>query len=124
MTRLVAVIGLATCLLSTACKPTCQDTCRHFYADAPDGCGASPSGIPADEAISSCTEVCQNALQIPGEPVNPTDRRFDPERQALLSESNTLANEQEAAAWMDCVWTFSDEECPTRLDQQYCVKIF
>jgi hypothetical protein len=115
-------LGLLTQL--GACNPTCQSSCRRFYADAPDGCGASPEGLPAADAIESCIDICQDALQITGEPVDPNDPRFNPKFVAPLNQQATLSNEQEAAAWMDCVWSFTDEECPTKLDDQFCVKIF
>ncbi|HMV66255.1 MAG TPA: hypothetical protein PKA64_05355 [Myxococcota bacterium] len=107
-----------------ACNPTCQSSCRRFYADAPDGCGAGPEGKPAAEAIDSCINICQDAMQITGEPVDPEDPRFNPLYVAPLNQQATLSNEQEAAAWMDCVWSFSDDECTSKLDDQYCVKIF
>jgi hypothetical protein len=123
-TRWTAALALLT-VLSTACgQPTCLSTCRRFYAPEPDGCGAAPDGLTTEDAIGQCTDICQAAIQIPGEPVDPNDRRFNPEVVAPLNETHALANEQEAAAWMDCVWTFDDETCPLKLDAQYCAKIF
>jgi hypothetical protein len=116
-----ACLIAAVAMLASACGPTCQDTCRRFYDETE--CNAPPSGIPSDEAVSSCTQICQEALQVTGEDVAATDRRFDPEITAPLNASTTLANEQEAAAWMDCVGTFTDDECYL-LDDQYCAKIF
>ena len=107
-----------------ACGQTCQTTCRRFYADAPDGCGAAPEGKPADEAIESCIEICQDALQVTGPPVDPNDARFNPNFISPLNQQATLSTEQEAAAWMDCVWSFEDDVCFEKLDDQYCVKIF
>lgn len=121
MRALLPASLLLAAVLTTACGPTCQSTCTRFYAETE--CNAPPRGISADEAIPSCITICQDALQIAGPEPSPTDRRFDPTLTAPLNESPTLENEREAAAWMDCVWTFTDDECAL-LDQQYCAKIF
>lgn len=120
MPRSIALL-LTVAAATQACQPTCQSTCRHFYD--PIECDASPAGLSAEEAIESCIDVCQSALQIAGT-VEEDDRRFDPDFIAPLNQSSTLANEAEAAAWMDCVWSFSDDQCDSRLQDQYCVKIF
>lgn len=112
---------LALTALTTACSPTCQTTCQRFYDETE--CAAGPAGIPNDDAINSCLTICQDALQVTGEPVTTGDRRFDPQIISPGNISSTLENEQEAAAWMDCVASFADDECYL-LDQQYCVKIF
>jgi len=106
----------------TACGPTCQSTCRRFYD--PIECDATPRGLTSEEAIEQCISVCQNALQVTGPEVTADDRRFNPDFISPLNQSSTLSNEREAAAWMDCVWTFDDDECKTRLADQYCAKIF
>jgi hypothetical protein len=121
--RTIALLLLASTAL-TACGPTCQSSCRRFYGSDAGECGASPEGLPAEEAIEGCIDICQDALQVTGEPVDPNDPRFNPNFIAPLNQQATLSNEQEAAAWMDCVWSFSDDECFEKLDDQYCVKIF
>ncbi|MGC6494047.1 MAG: hypothetical protein ACON5B_14520 [Myxococcota bacterium] len=109
-------------LMNTACGPTCAESCRRFYSE--DQCDAAPVGKDANEAIAECTKQCQDALQVPGSPVSSNDARFNPNLRAPLNQSYELANEEEAAAWMDCVWSFSDEECPVELENQACVPIF
>jgi hypothetical protein len=119
---LAAPLLAVTLLALEACKPTCQSTCRRFYD--PTECNATPQGVASEEAIEGCIDVCQDALQITGPEVDPDDRRFNPDFIAPLNQTSTLASEREAAAWMDCVWSFSDDECESRLGDQYCVKIF
>lgn len=118
----MVIASLAATILLAGCQPTCQSTCVHFYSD--EECGAGPEGKPTEDAIQECIAVCQDALNVPGEEVDPRDRRYNPEFTAPLEQSHTLSNEKEAAAWMDCVWSFPDDECHDRLDAQYCVKIF
>lgn len=113
---------LAMVTFASACGPTCQSTCRRFYED--EQCNAGPAGLATEEAIGQCQDICQDALQVAGPDVEPGDRRFNPDFVAPLNQSSTLETEREAAAWMDCVWSFSDEECPSRLDDAYCAKIF
>lgn len=112
----------STALLASACGPTCQDSCRRFYDETE--CDAAPAGLAPEDAIAQCIDICQDALQETGPEVDPNDRRFNPELIVPASESPTLADEREAAAWMDCVWSFSDDECPTALEDQYCARIF
>ncbi|MFM2162479.1 MAG: hypothetical protein RLZZ383_1991 [Pseudomonadota bacterium] len=116
------VLGFA--LASQACAPTCSATCRRFYAPPPEGCDAPPESLTAEEAQAQCVAVCNTAMQIPGPAPSPTDRRFDPESIYLAGEVPTLANEKEAAAWIDCVWSFDDDVCHDKLDRQYCAKIY
>ncbi len=109
-------------VLASACEPTCQDTCRRFYED--EQCDAGPDGLDNERAIEQCLDICSDALQVTGPEVDVRDRRFNPDFVAPLNQTSTLDSEREAAAWMDCVWSFSDDECPTALDDQYCAKIF
>ena len=121
MRWMFAALAMSSVVL-TACQPTCQSSCTRFYSD--EECGAGPAGQPTEEAIQTCISVCQEALQVPGEDVDSNDRRFNPDFVAQTNESHTLTTEREAAAWMDCVWSFEDDQCFERLDAQYCVKIF
>jgi hypothetical protein len=111
-----------TALLSTACGPTCASSCRRFYDQ--EACNAGPEGLATEDAIAQCTDICHSALQLTGPEPAADDRRFNPEFIAPATQQTTLANEREAAAWMDCVWSFSDDECGDRLGDRYCALIF
>lgn len=122
MRRSLALALLVAPALLAACGPTCQSTCRRFYEQ--EQCDALPEGLPREDAISQCYDICQDALQNTGPAITEGDRRFNPELVAPPNVVSTLETEQEVAAWVDCVWSFSDDECHDKLDDQYCVKIF
>jgi hypothetical protein len=118
----VVAAGLIAAIFLAGCQPTCSSTCTRFYAETE--CGAGPEGLPTEDAIQECVAICQEAVTLPGPEVVENDRRFNPDFTAPLDQSHTLDDEREASAWMDCVWSFTDEECHDRLDAQYCAKIF
>ena len=108
---------------ATACGPTCAETCRRYHAE--DQCDAAPQGLSAEEAIGQCVQICEAALVQTGPEPSARDPRFDPENISSATRSPQIENEREAAAWMDCVATFTDlQECRERLDDQYCVPVF
>lgn len=112
-----AVVGV----FGAGCKPTCVSTCNRYYAE--EECDARPDGIPADEAIPSCITACEAAIDVPGPAPAATDPRFL--GTAPSPTAGELANEQEAAAWMDCVWSFATlEECREDLDRQFCMQVY
>lgn len=129
----VAVVPLSIALITLgACgdPKTCAASCDRFYAA--DQCDAAPAGIAQEEAIAGCTRECNAALQAPAsdtdfdatDPWYENDRRFNPNFVAPLDKTHELTNDREAAAWIDCVWYFSDTECNEKLSAQYCAKIF
>lgn len=115
----LALVGLAAVL--AGCGPTCQDSCRRMYAE--DQCDAGTAGLSTETVIGECTRVCQSALQVPGPDVDAADRRFNPEVLVPAGSAPTLENERQAAAWMDCVWFYDDDECQTRLPDGYCLRV-
>lgn len=117
------IAGLALAVLCTGCSPTCQSTCNRYYSV--DECDAKPAGIEEDEALKACVEVCESAITQPGPAPSPTDPRFSGTASAPPTRSPQIDNELEAAAWMDCVWSFEDrDECKDKLDKQFCVQVF
>jgi len=117
------IAGLALAVLGTGCQPTCQSTCNRYYSV--DECDAKPAGIDEDEALQLCLQTCSDALDQPGPAPSPTDARFSPTNSAPPTRSPQIENELEAAAWMDCVWSFEDrDECQDKLNKQVCVQVF
>jgi hypothetical protein len=111
---------VATSALVVGCDmPTCQNTCRRFYAE--DECNAPPAGRSRDEVITECIDACNEALEVPGPAPDPHDARFDPNK-IPPPQKPVLNNEKEVGAWMDCVWSFSDEECDEAL-QKHCARV-
>lgn len=120
--RWIAPVGVGLMLSVQGCTPTCSTTCQHYYEA--DQCDAPPAGLAREDAIAQCTNVCQDALQQTGPAPDPTDPRFNPAVISPPTKSPQITNEREAAAWMDCVWSFADDVCPSRLGDQYCVRVF
>lgn len=119
--RLAMFIVLATTSLAAGCGPTCQSTCRRMYGT--NQCQVVLPFAPNADPVNDCTRICQGAMEVPGDPVERNDARFNPLTQ--YNGSNTsLANEREAVAWMECVWSFDDAECDVRLQAQYCALIY
>lgn len=109
----------------TACGPTCAQTCDHYIAE--DACDAGPSGKPIEDAIEGCIQQCNRAMATPGPAPAATDGRFNPTipTPTNIPGEDVLKNDQEAAAWMDCVWSFADlAECRTELGKQACAPVF
>lgn len=106
---LVSASLVAVCPLAGGCGHTCEDTCNRFYAE--DECdGRGPGFVTEIEAIQSCQQACSEALKTPGPAPSESDPAFNPALPyaSSLSSVNVLTNEQEAAAWIDCVWFFED----------------
>lgn len=122
--RIFALLAMVGSSVLVGCGPECRSTCERVYDDAQ--CGVTIAGADEGELIDDCERICNNALQVPGPAVDPSDRRFNPGAQVISSsaEDRELANENEAGAWIDCVWTFNDAECPDKLDDQYCISVF
>ncbi|HHO53217.1 MAG TPA: hypothetical protein ENK18_20665 [Deltaproteobacteria bacterium] len=82
-----------------ACGYNCQSTC--FRIHDPSACAVEIAGQTPQSRIQDCTVQCENAL----ERVGPMGS-YDP----TLRSQESLLNEQQAAAWMDCVWAVECSE--------------
>lgn len=99
--------GFALASLASGCGPSCDDTCFRMF-DASE-CNVQPGGLPAPQLIDRCRAECGDALKAVGG-LNGYDPRS---RQVAAFE---LSTETQAAAWMDCVWSYDDSECREELD--------
>lgn len=127
MRSLVPFALLAAPALLAACGPTCAQTCERYLAETE--CDAAPDAISVEEALAGCNAQCNRAMATPGPRPADGDPRFNPGVAGTFTgdPSNALRNDQEAAAWMDCVWSFTDlAECRRELssDVQACVPVF
>lgn len=117
---------LAVPALLAGCGPTCAQTCERYLAEAE--CDGAPDAISVEQALQGCNAQCNRAMATPGPAPAPDDGRFNPANPGSsgLDPSDVLRNDQEAAAWMDCVWSFTDlEECRRELgERQSCVAVF
>jgi hypothetical protein len=107
---------LSSALWASACGPNCQQTCNHIFDGS--GCGLEQPGTTAADQIGRCVEECEGALQQAG-----TVGSYNPTEPNYTGKDVDLANEQQAAAWMDCVWFYTPDstkdQCES-LEQGYC----
>lgn len=118
MIRALALSSVAISFLGLfACGPTCQNTCSRVYND----CGITKTGQTRDELLDRCEDECSGALKNAGD-----QGEYNPLTPRQSAESLVLENEEQAAAWMDCVWekvpNASPEECQS-LDAGFCAPI-
>lgn len=101
---LVALVALGVSLVGlVACGPNCQNTCDQVY----NACSIDKPGQTKSELLGSCNDECNSALQNSGDL-----GEYDPFARRSSSQSITLENEAQAAAWMDCVWFYAPDATP------------
>lgn len=105
MRGLLVIVGIGAALGLTGCGESCESTCQHVYD--PSECGVVLPGVTPKELIQTCVRECNTALQKTGE------MRFDPNQTLGSDDAWKLENEQEAAAWIDCVWSQAPEDGKT-----------
>lgn len=90
--------------LLTGCGETCQSTCTHVYD--PSECGIIIPGVGTDKIVGECVRQCERALATPGD-----IGTYDPKSRNTGADIK-LENDQQAAAWIDCVWEIAPEPGP------------
>ena len=90
-------------LFAVGCGETCQSTCAHIYD--PSECGITHQGFDADYLIKTCVSDCEKALANPGEMGT-----YNPTVYQQGNENVELEFDQQAAAWIDCVWEKAPED--------------
>ncbi len=104
-------MGLAAVAALQACTThNCQTTCRHVYEASE--CDINQAGRTDDEAISDCVATCESALQHPGglcapDPETGEEECYDPHLRYPANDRPVLQTDQQAAAWIDCVWEYA-----------------
>lgn len=121
----IAALLTGTAAALAGCGPTCQSTCQRMYGDGPGECYVSAKQLSRVEAAQRCADACANAMNTPGDAPAFNDPRYNPSLQytSSVSLTATLENQNHAAAWMDCVWSFEDDVCHDKLEDQFCVQI-
>lgn len=117
----LALLGLSAAglLLGTACGPNCQNTCNQVYTQ----CNIQKAGQTQEELFRECVSECNAAMQESGE-----QGAYNPEQRRSSNEPLTLENDQQAAAWMDCVWNHAPDATPEQCEELdpstgYCAPI-
>lgn len=105
MSRHLLLVAPVAAFALTGCGYNCQDTCRHVYAESE--CAVSTPGITAESSIADCESRCEDALSHTGD-----QGVYDPYVPNNGAVAITLDNDEQAAAWMDCVWTTAPAEGP------------
>lgn len=100
----LSIVAIATLGL-TGCGETCQSTCTHVYD--PAECGITIAGVQSNALIADCIDECEDALATPGDIGN-----YNPTVNSAASENIELLTDQQAAAWIDCVWDAAPEPGP------------
>lgn len=98
---LVSFVVLLAVPLLTGCGETCQSTCDHVYASSE--CGIHIPGATTDKVIGDCVRSCERALSTPGDMGT-----YDPHARNPGVKIE-LETDQQAAAWIDCVWEIAPE---------------
>ena len=103
MSRSMIAILLVGATQITACGPDCQATCNKLYQ--PSECGITrPGGFTVNDLTGRCMTECQSAMSKPG-----LIGDYNPLGDYSSQEVPSLDNDQQAAAWMDCVANASCE---------------
>jgi hypothetical protein len=108
--RLVAA-AVVSVVLGSGCGPNCEDACRKLYGPSPDCDLPTPGWDNWTDKFIDCRDECEDALKFTGDLGG-----YDPDQRNTTGASIKLANERQAAAWMDCVDASSCE----RLSDGYC----
>ena len=115
--RAVGISTLAlVAQLAVGCGPNCQSTCNRLYVE--EECNIQRPGYEGEkvgELIQQCMDLCEGALEVPGELEG-----YNPDDRVGSSDSIDLENEKQAAVWMDCIAETSCED----LNQGYCAPIW
>ncbi|GDX82691.1 hypothetical protein LBMAG42_45020 [Deltaproteobacteria bacterium] len=107
----VVVFAILGSLLG--CGPTCRTTCETLYGSGQDQCNINVPDFEGEEGanrlIVECQATCEEAMTNTGtvgtyDPNSNTDTKID------------IANEKQAALWMDCVATTSCDN----MDKGFC----
>jgi len=113
-------LGLMTAgwSLMSACGPDCQSTCSKLYSQAGE-CQFTSAGDPdGQKNYSRCMDECESALAVPGEAGD-----YNPQEKTPSSQAIELANDQQAAMWMDCVEEKACEKLKTS-GGRFCAPIW
>lgn len=104
---------LAGSLFAAGCGPNCQSTCNTLYQE--NECNIQSAGASRSELLKICNKECNLALSTPGELGDYKPHEYTPK-----SVTTELENDQQAAAWMDCV---EAKDC-TLLSDGYCAPVW
>ena len=109
------MFGLVVVLLGSlmGCGPSCRTSCERLYGSGEDECNINVPDFEGEEGanrlIIECESVCDDAMSNTG-----TVGTYDPNSNA--DSTISIANEKQAALWMDCV---SETSCDN-ISKRFC----
>ncbi|MSQ01357.1 MAG: hypothetical protein EXR71_05605 [Myxococcales bacterium] len=107
------VLVLAILATLVGCGPNCRSTCERLYGSGEDECNINVPDFEGEEGanrlVIECQQVCDGAMADAG-----SVGSYDPNSNA--DEDVSIANEKQAALWMDCV----DGTSCDNLGKGYC----
>lgn len=89
----------------------CQNTCEKLFGTEAEECNIVVPGRTGDEMKNDCMAQCNYAMARSGELGD-----YSPNERTGGNEDVTITNDQQAAAWMDCI---AETAC-TDLQANYC----
>lgn len=108
----VALAAFPALFAGCGTPKNCQNACDKLFQT--DQCNLEHPGVSLDEQRTNCLDACTAALSNPGDIGD-----YDPNQRTSGSTSVKLNNDQEAAAWMECVDATSCEY----LGDGYCAPV-
>jgi hypothetical protein len=101
-------------VLASACGEApldCFASCDKLFGNLAEQCAIVVPGRSAQEMTNDCVASCDHALARSGELGS-----YNPDERSSGADDISLENEQQAAAWMDCI---HETSCDL-LNQNYC----
>lgn len=109
---MVLVFALLGSLIG--CGPNCRSSCERLYGSGEDQCNINVAGFDGEEGanrlVIDCLATCNSAMSNAG-----SVGSYDPNTNE--DDDVSIANEKQAALWMDCVQETSCEN----IDAGYCL---
>jgi hypothetical protein len=99
-----AALGLAALV---GCGPNCQNSCAQVYSQ----CGVTLPGRTSQELEGTCVDECTAALRESG-----GLEGYDPFVRRTSNQPFELETDQQAVAWMDCVWEKAPDGTPEQCE--------
>ena len=98
--------------------PDCRSTCERLYSSGTDASGETQCNIrgPNGDQYDRCLSECNRAMETVGELGT-----YNPQEKPDPNEIPELKNDQQAAAWMDCI---ADASCELLTKQSVCAPVW
>ena len=114
MSRSIIAFAVVAASQLTACGPDCQTTCNKLYQSYE--CGIARPGMETSDLLQRCMTDCNSAMSKPG-----LIGDYNPLGDYSNQEVPQLKNDQQAAAWMDCI---ANASCPLLETYKTCAPIW